>query len=185
MSDETSPNPRLARWQTGRIEVTGAWKEKRRLAAAMRNVISRLVEIEAPEAELAAAADGLERYAAAVEKATGAQFAFVTLPRLEGEPIEDVANLLYRRWGVGLKGKNEGVLILTGKKVTVFVSEPRKVAGIDTVLKVDQLEYIRHAYQELGKNFALHQLDTSVSVEKTLADFRREIPPVLWQRWKA
>ena len=63
MSDEALPNPRLARWQTGRIEVTGAWKEKRRLAAAMRSVISRLVEIEAPEAELAAAADGLERYA--------------------------------------------------------------------------------------------------------------------------
>ena len=64
MSDDATPNPRLARWQTGRIEVTGAWKEKRRLAAAMRSVISRLVEIEAPEAELAAAADGLERYAA-------------------------------------------------------------------------------------------------------------------------
>ncbi len=60
----------------------------------------------------AAASAELERYAAAVEKATGAQFAFVTLPRLEGEPIEDVANLLYRRWGVGQKGKNEGVLIL-------------------------------------------------------------------------
>jgi uncharacterized protein len=54
----------------------------------------------------------LERYAAAVEKATGVQMAFVTLPRLEGEPIEDVANLLYRRWGIGQKGKDEGVLIL-------------------------------------------------------------------------
>jgi acyl-coenzyme A thioesterase PaaI-like protein len=63
MSDEAPPNPRLARWQAGRIEVTGAWKEKRRLASAMRSVIARLVEIEAPEAELATAADALERYA--------------------------------------------------------------------------------------------------------------------------
>ncbi len=63
MSDEGFPNRRLERWQVARKEVTGAWKEKRRLAAAMRTVISRLVEIEAPEAELAAAADGLERYA--------------------------------------------------------------------------------------------------------------------------
>jgi acyl-coenzyme A thioesterase PaaI-like protein len=63
MSDELLQKRRLVRWQTGRMEVTGAWKEKRRLAAAMRSVISRLVEIEAPEAELAAAADGLERYA--------------------------------------------------------------------------------------------------------------------------
>lgn len=35
---------------------------------------------------------------------------------------------------------NEGVLVLTGKKSAVFVSEMRKVAGIDQVLKVDQLQ---------------------------------------------
>jgi len=64
MSDESTRNPRLLRWETARSEVSGAWLEKRRLAAAMRSVIARLVEIEAPEAELAAAADGLERYAA-------------------------------------------------------------------------------------------------------------------------
>ncbi len=67
MSDDAPANPRFARWQTGRIEMTGAWKEKRRLAAAMRRVISRLVEIEAPEAELEAAADALERYASRLE----------------------------------------------------------------------------------------------------------------------
>jgi acyl-coenzyme A thioesterase PaaI-like protein len=61
---EIDMKARLARWQRNNSEATGAWKEKRRLAAAMRQVISRLVEIEAPEAELAAAADGLEKYAA-------------------------------------------------------------------------------------------------------------------------
>lgn len=54
----------------------------------------------------------LERYCAAVEKATGAQMALVTIPTLEGEPVEDVANSLYRRWGVGKKGKDEGLLLL-------------------------------------------------------------------------
>jgi uncharacterized protein len=54
----------------------------------------------------------LERYAATVEKQTGAQLAIVTLPTLEGEPIEDVANTLYRRWGIGKKGKDEGLLLL-------------------------------------------------------------------------
>jgi acyl-coenzyme A thioesterase PaaI-like protein len=63
MSDDELQKRRLARWRTASAEVTGAWKEKRRLAAAMRTVISRLVEIEAPEAELATAADALERYA--------------------------------------------------------------------------------------------------------------------------
>lgn len=54
----------------------------------------------------------LERYCAALERATGAQLAVVTLPSLEGEPVEDVANALYRAWGIGQKGKNEGVLLL-------------------------------------------------------------------------
>jgi uncharacterized protein len=60
----------------------------------------------------------LERYCAAVERAAGAQLAFVTLPSLEGEPIEDVADTLFRAWGVGPKGTDEGVMLLlvTGER---------------------------------------------------------------------
>lgn len=54
----------------------------------------------------------LERYCAAVESSTGAQMAFVTLPTLSGEPVEDVANLLYRKWGIGKKDTDEGLLLL-------------------------------------------------------------------------
>ncbi len=54
----------------------------------------------------------LIRYCDAVEDATGAQIALVTIDSLHGEPIEDVANLLYREWGVGDKDTNEGVLLL-------------------------------------------------------------------------
>lgn len=54
----------------------------------------------------------LERYCAAVEASTGAQIALVTLPTLHGEPIEDVANLLYEKWGVGRKETDEGALLL-------------------------------------------------------------------------
>lgn len=54
----------------------------------------------------------LERYCGRVEALTGAQMALVTLPTLDKEPIEDVANGLYRRWGIGKKGKNEGILLL-------------------------------------------------------------------------
>ena len=38
--------------------------------------------------------------------------ALVTIPSLEGEPIEDVANTIFRAWGVGQKGKNEGIMLL-------------------------------------------------------------------------
>ncbi len=54
----------------------------------------------------------LERYCARLEQATGTQIALVTLDSLRGEPIEDVANLLFRTWGVGSKGKDEGLLLL-------------------------------------------------------------------------
>src|SRR3954452_16965968 len=54
----------------------------------------------------------LENYCTTVEQATGAQIALVTIPSLEGEPIEDVANTIFRAWGVGQKGKNEGILLL-------------------------------------------------------------------------
>ena len=69
--------------------------------------LSDFAQVVDPESRAA-----LEQYGAALERATGAQLALVTLPSLEGEPPEDVANALFRAWGVGKKGKNEGVLLL-------------------------------------------------------------------------
>jgi acyl-coenzyme A thioesterase PaaI-like protein len=50
-------------WEASQAEVGGAWQQKRRLAAAMRLVIERLVVSNAPEEELRSAALQLERYA--------------------------------------------------------------------------------------------------------------------------
>ena len=41
-----------------------------------------------------------------------AQLALVTLPSLEGGQIDDFTNKLFRKWGVGEKGKNNGVMLL-------------------------------------------------------------------------
>jgi len=54
----------------------------------------------------------LERYSRELEDRTGVQLAFVTIRSLEGEPVADVANLLYRTWGIGQKKSNEGALLL-------------------------------------------------------------------------
>ncbi len=54
----------------------------------------------------------LESYCARVEQQTGAEMALVTIQSLNDEPIEDVANTIFRAWGVGKKGKNEGILLL-------------------------------------------------------------------------
>ena len=54
----------------------------------------------------------LEEYAGQIERSTGVQMALVTLPSLDGEPIEEVSNDLFRQWGVGKKGKDEGIMLL-------------------------------------------------------------------------
>jgi len=58
----------------------------------------------------------LEEYCGRVEQATGVQMAIVTLDSLEGEPIEDFTNILFRKWGVGKKGKDEGIMLLLAIK---------------------------------------------------------------------
>ncbi|MBV8816710.1 MAG: TPM domain-containing protein [Acidobacteriaceae bacterium] len=53
-----------------------------------------------------------EAYCGRVEQATGVQIAIVTINSLDGQPVEDAANTLFRRWGVGKKGADEGLLLL-------------------------------------------------------------------------
>ena len=54
----------------------------------------------------------LEQYCASIEHSTGVQLALVTVASLEREPIEDVARTIFDTWGIGRKGKNDGVLLL-------------------------------------------------------------------------
>jgi uncharacterized protein len=54
----------------------------------------------------------LEDYAGRVQKATGAELAFVTLASLQGEPIEDVTNDIFHAWGVGQKTEDNGAMVL-------------------------------------------------------------------------
>ena len=62
--------------------------------------------------------NNLDSYLKQLDKKTGAEVAVVTLPSLKGNSIEDVALNIGRKWGVGKKGKNNGVVILvaTGDK---------------------------------------------------------------------
>lgn len=62
--DETRRDRIFSFWSAAGSAVSGTWGERRRLAKAMREVIDRLTTSDAPEEELRAAADGLERYAA-------------------------------------------------------------------------------------------------------------------------
>ena len=47
-----------------------------------------------------------------VESKTGAQMSVVVIKSLQGADITAYANQLYRQWGIGQKGKDNGVLLL-------------------------------------------------------------------------
>ena len=54
----------------------------------------------------------LESRIAAVRQATGAQLAVVAVKSLQGGEIKDFAVKLFAQWGIGEKGKDNGVLLL-------------------------------------------------------------------------
>lgn len=61
---------------------------------------------------------------AETEKATGAEIAVVTVTSLEGMSIEEYAVKLFAAWGIGKKGKDNGVLLLVApneRKVKIEV----------------------------------------------------------------
>jgi len=49
------------------------------------------------------------------EKATGEQVVVVTVPDLQGMPIEDYGYQLGRAWGIGQKDKNNGALLIVAR----------------------------------------------------------------------
>jgi uncharacterized protein len=56
---------------------------------------------------------GMESLIREIEQKTSAEIAVVAVPTLDNEPIENYAAGMLKEWGVGKKGKDNGVLILT------------------------------------------------------------------------
>jgi uncharacterized protein len=69
-------------------------------------------------------ADALERKLVAYNDSTSSQIAVVTVPSLDGDEIANYAQRLYESWGIGRKGKNNGILVL--------VAQQERVARIQT-----------------------------------------------------
>jgi uncharacterized protein len=73
-----------------------------------------------PDADEAALTQKLE----AVEAASSRQLVVATVPSLQGYPIEDYGYQLGRKWGIGQKGANNGIILLVApndKKVRIEV----------------------------------------------------------------
>ena len=61
-------------------------------------------------------ADALEQKLVAYNDSTSSQIAVVTVPTLEGDDVANYAQRLYESWGIGRKGKNNGILILVAQQ---------------------------------------------------------------------
>jgi uncharacterized protein len=130
----------------------------------------------------------LEAFSANVEKATGVQMAFVTLDTLAGESLEDFTNDLYRRWGVGQKGKDEGLLLLLvvrerrsrleiGRGLEEFIPD-----GMAGSLLRDMRPYLQQAQYGHAFVIAARSLAQRISQAKSVqipqeAPLRRRPPP--------
>ena len=129
----------------------------------------------------------LEAYCGQVERSTGVQIALVTVPSLDDAPIEDFANTLFRKWGVGKKGKDEGLMLLLAikdRKDRIEVGyglEPNLPDGfVGGVLREERPFLAKGQYgqgllaaaDEMGSRIAASKnvvLDTSVRPQRTAA----------------
>jgi uncharacterized protein len=136
----------------------------------------------------------LEAYCGRVEQLTGVQMAIVTIDSLDGEPIEDVTNTLYRKWGVGKKGKNEGIMLLLAIKdrrdrfEVGYGLEPLLPDGFDgSVLREARPLMRQNAYgpallsaaEEMGSRIAAAKgvtLDVSLRPQRRIVARRTGIP---------
>jgi uncharacterized protein len=125
----------------------------------------------------------IEAYCAAVEKATGAQLAFVTVASLDGEPVEDVANTLFRKWGIGKKGENNGALLLLSindKRSRLEVGyglEPKLPDGYAGSLLREMRPALRAGHYAEAFRVAAHQIGERLGYTGDSTPVRRRIAP--------
>ncbi len=133
----------------------------------------------------------IENYCRRVKEATNAEIAIVTVRTLDDEPISDVANALYRQWGIGGKATNEGVLFLISmdqRKTRLEVGYGLEAVIPDGFLG-GMLREIRPAMREKRYSEALGQVaqilgsriaqSKGVTIPDTLSRRRRSAPESL------
>src|SRR5258708_5688149 len=88
-------------------------------------------------------AQSLELLLTEVEQKTGSQVAVVTVPTVEGADIDGAAVDLFKAWGIGKKGKDNGVLILAA--ITDHKARIEVGYGLESVLTDGQAgSILRH-----------------------------------------
>ena len=112
----------------------------------------------------------LESRIAALRQANGAQLAVVTLKSMKGGGIDDFAVKLFAQWGIGEKGKDNGVLLLAAiedRKMRIEVGYGMEGVLTDAATGRIQDEYIVPRFKE--GNFAQGLSDGADALIKVMS----------------
>lgn len=134
----------------------------------------------------------LDSFLASFDTQTGVEVAVATLPSLDGRPIEDVAVDLFKSWGIGKKGKDNGLLFLvapTEKKMRFEVGYGLEGAMNDALAGriLDEAVVPRFRAGEMSDGIAagtiaavstiVEKEQLSFNVENALGGLDQGIPP--------
>jgi uncharacterized protein len=88
-----------------------------------------------------------------VDLKTTAQVCIVTINSLEGNSIEDYANTLFRKWGIGNKSRDNGILLLVSKSDReIRIEVGYGLEGRINDAKAGRMIQALSGYLEQGKN---------------------------------
>jgi uncharacterized protein len=131
-----------------------------------------------------------------LETKTTDQFVVVTVPSLQGDAIEDFGYKLGRKWGIGQKGKNNGILLLvapTEHKVRIEVGyglEPVMTDALSSVIIQERI-LPKFRAQDLpgGVNAGVDSIIQQLTLDKPQAIAKAQaaakprhggVPPMVW-----
>jgi uncharacterized protein len=124
-----------------------------------------------------ATVEALTRLCTEVDQKAKAQIAVVTIKSLEGDAVEDFANHLFQKWGVGYKGTDRGVMVLLAVGDHKYWTEvgyglepilpDGKVGGFgrDMVPLLRQGDYNRALWQMVSQIAGVIAQDSHVSLD--------------------
>lgn len=120
----------------------------------------------------------LEQKLLAYSDSTSTQIAIVTINSLEGGDIAQYSTELHHKWGIGQKGKDNGVLILIAKQEhKVFISTGRGVeANLPDIIALRIVEHTIRPQFKAGRYYAGINAATDEIIARLSGQFVNDKP---------